>query len=258
MSSERPRGSPFWPPESSLSRCVVWTEQRPKRLSDYLAICRASRWFSPCAGLDEACDRALALFYKLFRSSHDRYGCTRTVRLRGAMPVRFSHGRPHAESPRADELPVIDAAALTAPDRDPQTGKFTAGNAASRLRTLKRQARALPWLDESRCEPWLRPFVVAAKDHAADLLAELPRDAGPLLAPVAEELAGARIVYRALLARGLEGDPAALESARAWLREARQHALALEGLARKPLPKGEGDDAPPPWLVASKPKDKQP
>jgi hypothetical protein len=173
------------------------------------------------------------------------------------MPLSKSHGETHAENFRADELPSVDPAALAEPDRDPNTGRFKPGNAASRLRTLKRQAKALPWLDESRCEPWLRPFVVAAKQHAADLLADLPRDAGPLLAPVAEELAGARIVYRALLAKGLEGDPAALESARAWLREARQHALALEGLSRKPAPKGEGDDRPPPWFVAH-PKEGEP
>lgn len=156
------------------------------------------------------------------------------------MPVSSSHGRRGAENFRADELPTVDPAALTAPDRDPTTGRFAPGNAASRLRALKRRAKSLPWLDEARCEPWLAPYVVAAKEHAADLLADLPRDAGPLLAPVAEELAGARVVYRALLARGLEGDPGALESARAWLRECRQHALALEGLSRKPLPRGEG------------------
>jgi hypothetical protein len=170
------------------------------------------------------------------------------------MPVRSSHLRPGAENFRTDELPDVDPAALAAPDRDPETGRFTPGNAASRLRTLKRQAKALPWLDEARCEPWLAPYVVAAKEHAADLLADLPRDAGPLLAPIAEELAGARVVYRALLAKGLEGDAKALESARGWLREVRQHALALEGLARKPLAKPDGGDAKPaPWFVPSEP-----
>ena len=165
------------------------------------------------------------------------------------MPLSKSHGRTGAENFRADELPSLDPAALTAPDRDPSTGRFVPGNAASRLKALKRRARALPWLDEARCAPELAPYVVAAKEHAADLLADLPRDAGPLLGPVAEELAGARIVYRALLAKGLEGDPAALDAAKAWLRECRQHALALEGLSRKPAPKGDdADNKLPRWF----------
>lgn len=166
------------------------------------------------------------------------------------MPIRTSHGRAVAENHRADKLPNIDAAAAAAPDRDPHTGRFVPGNSASRRRKLLKVARSLPWLDEAACEPWLAPYVRAAKAHAVDLLETLP-PGGALLSPVAEELATARVIVRALMAKGLQGDAKALEAARAWFREARQHALALEGMARKPLPGLGTPDKPaaPPWFL---------
>lgn len=148
------------------------------------------------------------------------------------MPLSTSHGKVRAENFRTDELPKVDPAALTAAERDPKTGRFTPGNAVSRRRKLIAHARALPWLDEARCEPWMASYVRAGKAHAVDIMASLP-PGNALLSPLAEELASARIVYRALLARGLEGDQAALDAAKGWLRESRQHALALEGMARK-------------------------
>lgn len=156
------------------------------------------------------------------------------------MPVNRSHGKPRAEGFRHDGLPSVDPAALTAPERDAETGRFVPGNAASRRRKLIKTARALPWLDPGRCEPWLRPYVQAARDHSVDLLATLPAGE-PLLAGLAEEVAVTRVVARALLARGLEGDPAALEAARGWLRDARQGALSLAGLARGVEPADEDD-----------------
>lgn len=158
------------------------------------------------------------------------------------MPVSSSHGKRRPENFRSNKLPTFDPAEVAVPDRDPKTGRFAPGNSTSRRRKLIRVARSLPWLDESACEPWLAPYVVAAKQHAVDLLDSLP-PGGALLSPLAEELATARVIVRALLAKGMQGDAKALEDARAWFREARQHALALEGMARRPIePDRERED----------------
>lgn len=168
-------------------------------------------------------------------------------------PIEVSQDelRPRNYAPSA-----LPAAATAAPDRDPRTGRFQPGNQVSRRRKLLRIARSLPWLDAEKCEEWARPYVHGTKAHAVELLAELPVQ-NAMVNPLAEELAAARMVFRGLLALGLAGDGKALEAARAWFREARQHALALEGMARtaaaeppKPGANGnlpgwfESDDAP--------------
>lgn len=158
------------------------------------------------------------------------------------MPLRTSHGKLRVESPRPRELPDTPTAATTAPDRDPHTGRFVRGNGASRRRALKRVARQLPWLRPEDCAEWVRPYITSTREHAVELLESL-KSTGPLASPLAEELATARLVYRALLQLGLAGDLKALEAARAWLREARQHAVAFEALARAARD-GAGDDRP--------------
>jgi hypothetical protein len=152
-------------------------------------------------------------------------------KLGGAMPVSHSHGKSRAEAPRARDLPATPNAVHTVPDRDPHSGRFTAGNAASRRRTLKRAGKQLAFLSPDKLAPWAQPYAEAAREHAGDLLADLGM-VGPMASPLAEELASARLVYRALLALGLAGDIAALAEARQWLREARQTAITLEALAR--------------------------
>lgn len=146
--------------------------------------------------------------------------------------VERSHGKLRVRA-TADRLPEPPASGLAAPDRDPTTGQFQPGNTASRRRKIKRLAKSLPWLKPADAEEWLRPFLVAAKSHAVDLLADVA-DHGPVVAGVAEELALARVVARALIAEGARkgGDPKALNDARQWMREARQFALTLSHLVR--------------------------
>ena len=145
--------------------------------------------------------------------------------------IERSQGELRPRNYGADRLPKMPTAGLTAAERDPTTGQFRPGNTVSRRRKIRRIAKSLPWLDPNEAEPWLAPFLRAAKEHAVDLLAEVS-DLGPIVAGVAEELALARVMARALVQLGAKGDRKALEEARGWLREARQAALALEGLAR--------------------------
>lgn len=156
--------------------------------------------------------------------------------------VQQSHGLPRAETPRARELPDTPSTALTASDRDPHTGRFRRGNQASRRRRAKQLARQLPWLDPERCAEWARPYIGAAREHAESLLAEAG-GTGSMISPMAEELATARLVYRALLQLGLAGDLDALESARKWLQQARQHALTLEHALRAQAAEGPDSSA---------------
>lgn len=148
------------------------------------------------------------------------------------MPVTRQHRQPYPEAPRARDLPDTPVTAAAGSDRDPRTGRFQPGNTASRRRAFIRIARQLPWLDADQCAEWVRPYITSTREHAADLLADLGA-AGPLASPLAEELATARLVYRALLQLGLTGDMEALEAARSWLREARQTAITLEHMARQ-------------------------
>lgn len=157
------------------------------------------------------------------------------------MPVSTSHGKPRAETPRARDLPATPDAATTAPDRDPHTGRFVPGNVASRRRALKRIGKQLAWLKPDQLAPWAAPYADAARAHAGDLLAELGA-VGPLVSPLAEELASARLVYRALLALGLAGDQDALDAARGWLRECRQLGITLKALSADSMPTPDETD----------------
>lgn len=150
------------------------------------------------------------------------------------------------ERRRRQGRPGSPAAGLAAPDRD-RNGRFAPGNQVARLKVLKRRAHELPWLDPGEVEDWLRPFVEAAREDLATLLRDLPSSSA-LVNGVAEELVAARVVARALIARGLDGDDEALERSRQWLREARQHADTLKRVTKEAA-EDDRDRAPPVDLV---------
>lgn len=146
------------------------------------------------------------------------------------MPISRSHGRSGPENFRPDELGTPPPkTGETVPERDGETGRFKPGNRAARRRRLKQAAGRLGAMDPDKCESWLRPFVVEAKAHAAKLLADIEYQTEELSAVVVE-LAEARAMRAALMRLGSEGDLEARQEARHWLREVRQHAIALRGL----------------------------
>jgi hypothetical protein len=147
-------------------------------------------------------------------------------------PTSHKDGVARPENFRVDELGhPPKKTANTGPKKHPVTGRFVKGGPGGpgRRRTLKEHAGRLGALDPTTCEDWLRRWVVEARAHAADLVAELPYRT-PELCAVATELAEARALRAALTSLGSQGDAGAREESRHWLRECRQHALCLRGL----------------------------
>lgn len=149
------------------------------------------------------------------------------------MPIQRTQGKRRVGNYRTDEFPASPTPTITAiaaPDHDKRTGRFVAGNGASRRRKLTRVAAELTTIDPAKCDPWLRPAVTMAVKQASELIDSLAIDS-PALRMLAADAATARAVYLALLQLGAQGDPKALEQARGWLRETRQSLLALKGMA---------------------------
>jgi hypothetical protein len=149
------------------------------------------------------------------------------------MPNQRSQGRTRTQNYRPDEMPPSPSTALTAiaaPNHDPATGRFVAGNRAQRRRQIKACAKGFTTLDPSKCDPWLRPFVALAIEQATDMIEALPVQSTALSA-LAADVATARAVYLGLLQLGATGDPKALDESKGWLREYRQGLLALKGMA---------------------------
>lgn len=165
------------------------------------------------------------------------------------MTVERSQGKPCPRPPRPGEHAMTAETALTAPIRDPQTGRFVPGNNAARLRALKRAAK-LTTLNPSSCATWARPFVELAHKRAVELVEELGAECSPSLMGFAEAAATADAMHRAYLAIALSPDSdtrtrdAAASEARHWLREHRQSLLSLRGEARAGVPEraNDGDD----------------
>jgi hypothetical protein len=146
-------------------------------------------------------------------------------------PISKSHDRDGVENFRSDELGTPPPkTAKTGPKKDAK-GRFAKGGPGGpgRRAKLKKLAGRLGALDPDTCEPWLRRFIVEARQHAADVLGDLPFKTAELSA-VATELAEARAMRAGLMFLGSQGDVEARAEARHWLREVRQHQLALRGL----------------------------
>ena len=151
------------------------------------------------------------------------------------MPISRSHEAKRAENFRPDGLgQPPPKTGVAAPFKDASTGRFVKGNKAAKRKRLKKVAGRLGALDPATAAPWLRPWILEAREHAAKLLADLPFQTEELSA-VAVELAEARAMRAALmrLASDGEGDDEARVEARHWLREARQHAIAFRGLVNQ-------------------------
>jgi hypothetical protein len=127
------------------------------------------------------------------------------------------------------------SAALTAPQRNPKTGRFAPGNTASRLRALKMGARHLIGLDPSKCAPWARQFVELANADAKRLVGEHDCADDTALVRLCENVALANAVARALAVLGLqgEGNREALLESKQWFTEHRQELLSLRAEARE-------------------------
>jgi hypothetical protein len=153
------------------------------------------------------------------------------------MPIETQQGKRRPRQPR----PGDGTAVLTAPHRDGKSGRFQAGNDFSRLRLLKSAYEVgFVGLNPEKVTPHLRPFVELANGDASRLIQETGAEGSPSLTGLAEQAANALAFARGLLAIAAEGDPAAQEQARHWMREYRQFIIALRAEARTPLrPGGE-------------------
>lgn len=153
--------------------------------------------------------------------------------------VEVSHDKRRPRNFAAGDLPEpLD----TAPQQDPTTKQFLPGNDLWRRRLQKRveaEARKLPHLSPDKASEQLAPFVVWALGHMSDLVGGAAMDANEVA--LAEELTIVRAVLRFEASQFFAGVPKAGERLRFWLRDARQQALAFEGITR--LPSGsDGDD----------------
>jgi hypothetical protein len=164
--------------------------------------------------------------------------------------IERQQGKVRVRPARADRTPRTAAAALAAPYRDPQTGRWGPGNPGARLRQAaalgKAEAESLLRLPLESVAPWLRSHLQAAQAHAQQLVDALPVKSAELVALAGDE-AKARLLANACMTEGsrvdcnAETSAAWREEARAWLREARQCALTRKGLARDiPTPPRDG------------------
>lgn len=150
---------------------------------------------------------------------------------RAAAPrIEWSHGRARtiARRPSDGGPPLLPPTVLIGPMRDPQTGRWVAGNVAHRVRAVRAAARELATLNPATCGPWLRPHVADGATYATELAERFP---DPALRRLVLDCAAAHTAYRALLALAGEGDGDALKEARAWLREHRACLATLSALA---------------------------
>lgn len=170
------------------------------------------------------------------------------------MPIETSQGKRRVTNHR---LPRFPKSAISAPDHDPKTGRFVKGNRAGRRKrrdALIKAGKTLSWFDAEQVEVWLRPLIEDARNHASQLISELHEQTA-LLAPMCEELASARLIYRGLLSMGIAGDKVALREARSWLRECRSLGLAVEGLNRTATTDPPEDNRGLTWLIESEAED---
>lgn len=148
------------------------------------------------------------------------------------LTIEPSHGRPRVITRRPSDggTPALPPppAGQAAPDRDPGTGRFTAGNRAAQRRARVTRVRGVATLDPARCESWLAPHVRHGLAYAVALAERFP---DPALARLVGDTSDAHVIYRALLALGAAGDAKALTEARAWLREHRSCLRELTALA---------------------------
>lgn len=163
-----------------------------------------------------------------------------------------SHGRTRVVATRPSDggPPPLLATVETAPDRDPKTGRFKAGNRAARRRAAKSLARVgVMTLDPARVASWLSPEVAQGASYALSLATSGPPH--PALVALAGDVADVRSVARALLRLGTtgEGDPVALKEARAWFRESRAMLAAYAALSGSGVAKTDGDGPDERWLV---------
>jgi hypothetical protein len=170
--------------------------------------------------------------------------------------IEVSHGKPRPRPARLDRPPTTDLAGLAGPVRNPEDGRFVAGNPGGRLRQFRALARAesesLLRLTTDQVAPWLRGHLADAQDHAQRLIDALPVQDEELLGLCADE-ARARLMSRAALAEGCRdgADPEIArewrKESREWSREARQIFLTRKAALRDVDP----DDRSPhavPWL----------
>jgi hypothetical protein len=121
------------------------------------------------------------------------------------MTVETQQGRRRARTPRPGEGAVTADTVLAGPFKDAATGRFLPGNAAARLRGLKR-APKLTTLNPAACAPWARPFVELAQREASELAAEVGAEVSASLVGFAEGAATAVAMHRAFLAIALAPD----------------------------------------------------
>lgn len=156
---------------------------------------------------------------------------------------------------RKDRLPKSPAAEAAAPFKDPQNGRFTAGNPGGRLRQLAALARvtagSLLKLESPEVAPWLRPHLLDAQRHVQALIDALPAATDELVALCADE-ARARLMISACTTEGAREQCDAKtarewrEEARLWMREARQIVLTRKAIAKDtPKPRQYNGIAPP-------------
>lgn len=146
--------------------------------------------------------------------------------------IERSHGKPRPRTPSPGSNPVDAETALTAPWREPGTGRFVKGNRAATLRTVKARPAALLTINPAMCAEWIRPVVERCQADLTRIVEAHGIAEEVDLVAIAEGFVTATAMFRAYSGLAAQGNADAAGEARAWLREARQALLTLRAEVR--------------------------